>query len=196
MFPRVIYGTIMDKDFTSDYVFIIRNFIYVITSASYLLSQCFLSFPHRTSPLLLTTLLPCTPSPPSSPMRRWCMAWVQAWHPPPSHITSPSIHHLWLFPKSHGQAYVSSIRSSHIFLRIQLTQAYEQCVYIYTVSVQPLEIRGGDAASLMPSVTEGQGEPYWCLVCWHWPSGLEVCCVYSYRSLDIIININLLLLFI
>lgn len=68
-----------------------------------------MSFLHRMTPLLLTTLLTCTPSPPSSPMRRWCMVWVQAWRPPTSHITSLSIHLRWLFTKSHSQVCVIDI---------------------------------------------------------------------------------------
>ncbi len=67
------------------------------------------------------------------------------------------------------------------------------CICLCIVRVQPPAERGGDAARVMPSVTAGQEEPCWCSLCWHWPSGLEVYCVYSYRSLYILININLLL---
>lgn len=67
------------------------------------------------------------------------------------------------------------------------------CVCLCVVCFQPRAVKGGDAARVMPSVMEGQGESCWCSVCWHWPSGLEVYCVYSYRSLDIVIKINSLL---
>lgn len=64
------------------------------------------------SSLLPTTLLPSSPNPPSSPMRSWCTAWAQAWHPPPIHITSRSILHQWLLPKSHSQAHVSVVHAA------------------------------------------------------------------------------------
>lgn len=65
--------------------------------------------PCRTSSLLPTTLLLCTPSPPSSPMRRWCTAQVQAltWTPPPSRATSPSTRRLWPLPRWRCRARVS-----------------------------------------------------------------------------------------
>lgn len=45
--------------------------------------------------------------------------------------------------------------------------------------VQPPDVRGGDAVRTIPSVMQGQGESYWCSVFWHWPSGLEVPCLFT-----------------
>lgn len=65
--------------------------------------------PCRTSFLLPNTLSPCTLSPPSSPMRRWCTAQVQAgaWTIPPSRVTSPSTRRLWPVPRWRCRAHVS-----------------------------------------------------------------------------------------
>lgn len=52
------------------------------------------------------------------------------------------------------------------------------CVWL---CVQPLAVKGEDAARVIPSVMAGQGESYCWLLCWRWPSGLEVYCVYTYR---------------
>lgn len=72
--------------------------------------------------------------------------------------------------------------------RVALTTV-NVCI-LYAVCVQPPALRRRDAARIMPSVSEGQGEPYCCSVCWAWPSGLEVYCAYSHRSLNIVINNN------
>lgn len=110
-------------------------------------------FPHRTSSLLHTLLL-CTRSPPSSPMRRWCMTKVRACHLPAIRITSHSMHSLLFFPKSHNQPYVSVFHSSHILLRTPL-------VCVVCVCFQPLGVQGGDSVRVRPSVTEEQAVSYW-----------------------------------
>ncbi len=121
-------------------------------------------------------------------------------YPPP--VTAPQVTHSSTrecsptFPYFSANTKAAAVRAKQI--ETQLLRGLLMCFCVlFTLCVQLPGVRaGGDAARVIPSVTEGQGESYCCLLCWHWPSGLEVHCVYSYRSLDIVINIHLLLGFV
>lgn len=84
-------------------------------------------YPHRTISLLPTTPLPCTLSPPSNTTRRWSMMCVQAWHPPPTRITSHSIRRPWSSLRPHRRAPVSFNHTVYIPSQ-RIHQMYCMCV--------------------------------------------------------------------
>lgn len=155
------------------------DFLLLISFSLHLLCLFFTEWPP-------SSLLLCWPAHPAPPQVLWgggvwCGSRPDAPQPATLH---PSVSTSGGCSPSHTARYAWVI--SHILLRIQLIPTASEMVSLClcTVCVQPPGVRGRDAVRIMPSVMEGQGEPYFCLVCWHWLSGLEVHCVYLHRSLD------------